>query len=440
MIIRLLYVWPWSNSIMFNTQYRWLQVLVGLGVAIAIALLPWRPLFAPANSPPAVTEEVRGVWLTNVASGVLFAPWGVERAIDKLAQLHFNTLYPVIWNRGKTFYPSSLARQVTGSDEELLLKLAHPGSDVLATLVERSHKRGLRAIAWFEYGFMVPANSELAKRHPDWLTRSQQSSTIVAQDEFNARRSDTQNSNVLQPAQAWLNPFHPEVRDFIKGLILEAIANYAVDGIQLDDHFGLPVEMGYDRFTAKLYQQERSGQLPPSNPRDPQWVGWRANKITEFVGDLNRSIKTIRPDCIVSLSPNSQSFSYQKYLQDWRTWVERGFIDELVLQVYRRDLNTFVGELAQPAVQFARSRIPTSVGILSGTVRTPAKIDQIQAQVRATRDRGFAGVSFFYWESLWGYIAPEAPQQRRNGFRALFSQPATIRKNGRIRERAIERL
>jgi len=25
-------------------------------------------------------------------------------------------------------------------------------------------------IPWFEFGFMAPADSDLAKRHPDWLT------------------------------------------------------------------------------------------------------------------------------------------------------------------------------------------------------------------------------------------------------------------------------
>ncbi len=28
------------------------------------------------------TTELRGVWLTNVASGVLYAPWGINRALS----------------------------------------------------------------------------------------------------------------------------------------------------------------------------------------------------------------------------------------------------------------------------------------------------------------------------------------------------------------------
>jgi uncharacterized lipoprotein YddW (UPF0748 family) len=55
------------------------------------------------------------------------------------------------------------------------------------------------------------------------------------------------------------------------------------------------------------------------------------------------------------------------------------------------------------------------------------KISHIQKQVKMVRERGFKGVSFFYWESLWGYITPESPQKRREAFQALFSSP--VRKN-----------
>jgi uncharacterized lipoprotein YddW (UPF0748 family) len=115
------------------------------------------------------------------------------------------------------------------------------------------------------------------------------------------------------------------------------------------------------------------------------------------------------------------------YLQDWPTWVQRGLVEELVLQVYRNDLNRFSAELLQPAIQMARRQIPVGVGISSGSWRRPVAIAQIQQQVQAVRDRGFDGVSFFYWESLWGYLAPESPRQRRAAFQSLFPSPANTK-------------
>ncbi|HEY9739314.1 MAG TPA: family 10 glycosylhydrolase [Coleofasciculaceae cyanobacterium] len=73
-----------------------------LGLVIALST---RPPQVVASSPttPASTE-LRGVWLTNVASPLLFIPWGVKRALHQLSLLNFNTVYPVVWNQGHTFY------------------------------------------------------------------------------------------------------------------------------------------------------------------------------------------------------------------------------------------------------------------------------------------------------------------------------------------------
>jgi uncharacterized lipoprotein YddW (UPF0748 family) len=56
---------------------------------------------------------------------------------------------------------------------------------------------------------------------------------------------------------------------------------------------------------------------------------------------------------------------------------------------------------------------------------------QIQEQVQAVRDQGFAGVSFFFYETLWNLVsdpaiaAPEERLRRRKaGFQSLFPSPA----------------
>ena len=396
-------------------------------VAVLYPGSPWMAQSSPPVAPPPPNQEIRGVWLTNVGSGVLFTPWGIERAFKQLTQLQFNTLYPVVWNRGHTFYPSDLAHQTTGRSQNPTLSLTHPGEDVLGKMVKLGQRDHIRVIPWFEYGFLAPKNSELVKRHPTWLTYGQKDRQTLSQ--FHSQNGwDTLRAHLkaqMTPQNLWLNPFHPKVQQFLLNLIVEVVSRYDVDGIQLDDHFGLPVELGYDPFTIGLYQQEHQGQRPPDDPRNPEWMRWRANKITQFMGQISEAVKASDPTAIISISPNSQGFAYQSYLQDWSTWVERGWVDELVLQVYRQDLGRFQSELSKPAIQKARQRIPVAIGILTGLVGQPVPIDQIQEQIERVRDHGFNGVSFFYWESLWGYIAPESPRDRRRVFQSLFVPPHT---------------
>jgi len=78
--------------------------------------------------------------------------------------------------------------------------------------------------------------------------------------------------------RVWLNPFRPEVQQFIQDLILEIVSKYDIDGIQFDDHFGLPSE-GYDAFTVGQYMQEHAGKRPPDNPQNSKWLRWRLTKL-----------------------------------------------------------------------------------------------------------------------------------------------------------------
>lgn len=412
---------------------RWLLAALLLAVLL-MAGVPQALRQAPtASAPASPPAELRGVWLTNVSSNVLFAPWAINRAFRQLATLHFNTVYPVVWNRGHTFYPSDVSQRFTGRDQDPTLRLWRAGRDVLAEMTREGQHYGLRVIPWFEYGFMAPARSPLVRQHPHWLTQRQDGSQTVGDFEGAAlelsgrsRESGWQRlrshlGDRVVGQRVWLNPLHPEVQDFILQLVLEVVTRYDhIAGIQLDDHFGLPVEFGYDPYTVARYQLDHGGARPPRDPRDPEWVRWRADRLTAFMGRIAEAVHQARPGCIVSLSPNSQGFAYTAYLQDWSTWVERGWVDELVVQVYRRHLDAFLLELDQPALQQAQAKIPVGVGILTGSWKKPVKMAQIEQQVQAVRDRGLRGVSFFYWESLWSYLTPEAPRQRRAAFQTLF--------------------
>lgn len=222
-------------------------------------------------------QERRGVWLTNVASAVLFVPGSSQRAIKQLAEHHFNTVYPVVWNRGYTFYPSALAKEMIGKPQEPFINWTRGNVDILKVIIEESHQRGLEVLPWFEYGLMIPRSSLLAQKHPDWLTESKEgSANTFFQDELEAK-NEKNNGNLIQRWRksayerqvsqlAWLNPLHPEVQQLIKGLMLEVVMNYPVDGVQLDDHFGMPVELGYDPLTVKIYQQEHRGKVPQKIP------------------------------------------------------------------------------------------------------------------------------------------------------------------------------
>ncbi|MFM7439224.1 MAG: family 10 glycosylhydrolase, partial [Snowella sp.] len=272
------------------------------------------------------TQEIRGVWLTTNDTNTLIDSPQLQEAIAQLASLNFNTLYPVVWNSGYALYPSTVAKE---AGIQPFVHKGLQGQDILADLIEGAHRQGLLVIPWFEFGLMAPPTSELALNHPKWLTQ---------------RQDGTQEVTSAAGEVVWLNPFHPEVQQFIISLVMEVMDSDNVDGIQFDDHLSLPVELGYDSYTINLYKQETKKD-PPTNPRDRDWMRWRADKLTAFVWQLNQAIKWKKANAILSISPNPYETAYNSYLQDWLDWVRNDLVDELVIQVYRSDLSAFTNQL-----------------------------------------------------------------------------------------------
>ncbi|MGV2389647.1 MAG UNVERIFIED_CONTAM: family 10 glycosylhydrolase [Microcystis novacekii LVE1205-3] len=58
-------------------------------------------------------------------------------------------------------------------------------------------------------------------------------------------------------------------------------------------------------------------------------------------------------------APNPYEFAYNGHLQDWLGWVRQGLVDELIVQVYRPDLPSFLKQIERPEIQETQQTIPT---------------------------------------------------------------------------------
>jgi uncharacterized lipoprotein YddW (UPF0748 family) len=406
LILKLIFpfqVWRRRHAATLNQTLRKRQFSILVLISCLTVLLIGNFTSAFAQIPQLPREEIRGVWMTNNDTNILRERSKVQEAVSQLRRLNFNTIYPVVWNSGYVMYPSAVAQR-TGIQPFVLR--GTEGQDILGDLINQSHRQGLLVIPWFEFGFMAPPTSELAIEHPNWFTQ---------------KRDGTQTSISAAGEVMWLNPFHPEVQQFITSLVLENITQYDVDGIQFDDHMSLPYEFGYDPYTIALYTQETK-KSPPTNPQDQAWMRWRADKITAFMVKLNQAVKARKPQLIFSVSPNYYDFAYKFQLQDWLNWIRLNIVDEVIVQIYRPDLQSFVANISRVEIQEAQKSIPTGIGIMTGLRTNPVPIKQIQSQVRAAHERGL-GVAFFYYETLWN-SSPESAAERKAGFQALFRTPA----------------
>ncbi len=340
----------------------------------------------------------QAVWLTNVDSQVLASRANLDRGLRQLAALGFKTIYPVVWQRGYTLYPSPVAAQLTGS--LVLPDSPFVGRDLLAEIIELAQPLKIRVIPWLEYGLMVPPQSPLARVHPELLTIDRRG---------NLQR--IQGANGQLDPQVWLNPCHDRVREFLVETIGDLVARYPVAGVQLDDHFAFPVELGYDKLTQHLFAQQSRAN----------WDEWRTEQLTGLLTAIVSKVKAIRRDCLVSISPNPLGFAKSRYLVDWQHWCELGLVDELVLQVYRDRLAAFEGEIGKPEVRAIKTKIPTLIGILTGLRTKPIATETIAAQIDLTIANQFGGCAYFFYETLfYQQLSPQLVSRDRQQLMAIL--------------------
>jgi uncharacterized lipoprotein YddW (UPF0748 family) len=374
----------------------------------------------PAAAAGAPSPRRIGVWLTNSPSPLYYDPALIDRAVGELADTGFNTLYPNVWSRGATFHRSRWAPL------EPALQQANPNLDPICRMTRAAQRRGLEVIPWFEYGLMEPAEADVVRRQPEWVL---------------AKRDGSTGYPLHGRTMVWLNPAHPGVRQRFIGLISEIVQRCGVDGVQLDDHFAWPVELGYDPYTRQLYRQA-TGREPPDDVHDRAWMRWRRQQLTALLRELRAALRQLDDEAaararakgkpkphptLVSLSPGPFRFAYNTWLQDWELWALGGLVDDLIVQNYAYSVKGFEKDLNQPALVKARGwGLPVEIGILAGFGGRTPDMATLGEKARLAAARGH-GVIYFYWEGLWGrHAGREGAAFRKGAFRELHRSISSL--------------
>ncbi|MEH1903577.1 MAG: family 10 glycosylhydrolase [Nostoc sp.] len=327
-------------------------------------------------------KKIRGVWLTTAASNVFDTVDNIKKAMQLVAEAGFNTVFPVVWNNGYTLYPSAVLKKNFGIE----ISPPYTGRDILAEVIEEATKEKLEVIPWFEYGFIAAYKQDgghIIKEKPEWAGKDKDNELLTKND------------------FVWMNSLDPEVQDFLLSLFLEVAINYKIAGVQADDHLpAMPSEGGYDRKTKELYYSQ-FGEDPPLDFKTSSWLEWRANILSDFLARLYREVKNINPNLIVSVSPSPYPFGFNEYLQDVPTWINRGIVDLIHPQLYRRDKDEYKGLVDDLVNQFGQknlSKISPGVLIRSGDYQiTP---DTLWQSIRHNRRSGIRGEVLFFFEGL----------------------------------------
>src|SRR5690606_41072229 len=135
--------------------------------------------------------------------------------------------------------------------------------------------------------------------------------------------------------------------------------------------------------------------------KDPQWVEWRAGLLSDFQGRLYRAVKAIKPNVLVSCAPSVHPWAKNEYLQDWPAWLDKGYADLVIPQVYRYDITAYQATLQQQ-LDFLKPahRAKFYPGVLLQNADYNPSTEFLEQMIDENRRQGIHGESFWFFEGL----------------------------------------
>ncbi len=276
-------------------------------------------------------REFRAVWVATVGNIDWPAKGGLStaeqkesfvRILDRMARMKMNAVIVQIRPAADAFYPSEKepwSKYLTGKQG----RAPEPYYDPLAFMIKEAHERNMEFHAWFN-PFRALVNSasnpnpksHVTWQHPEWM--------------------------VHYGGKGYLNPGIPEARAYVMSVLLDVLQRYDIDAVHLDDYF-YPYRIAGKEFgDAAAYRK--------FNPKHLSRDDWRRENVNEFIQELHRRIKEVKPYVKLGVSPfgiwrNADKDSlgsatrggqtnYDDLYADVRLWMEQGWVDYLLPQLY----------------------------------------------------------------------------------------------------------
>ncbi len=327
-----------------------LSAVLGVG-ALGLGAGASPPGAAPCGAGGGGPGQMRAVWVATVANtdwpsrpGLSVEAQQAEYRdiLDHAVRLRLNTVIVQVRPTADALWPSRYepwSQYLTGTQGR------DPGYDPLAFLVAEAHERGLDFHAWFnpfrvsnqgDPARLVPEHP--ARQHPDWV--------------------------LGYGGQLYYDPGVPEAREFVMDAVMDAVQRYEVDGVHFDDYF-YPYPVAGEQIPDRATFERHGGGAELGD--------WRRDNVNRLVRGMSERIGAARSGVSFGISPfgiwrnaasdprgsaTSGLESYSAIYADSRAWVEQGWVDYVVPQVY--------WEIGHPAADYA-ALVPWWASVVAGT-------------------------------------------------------------------------
>ncbi|HNZ50228.1 MAG TPA: family 10 glycosylhydrolase [Bacilli bacterium] len=278
------------------------------------------------------TTEIRALWhRPNAASLKEDNLANLQAFVQEVKSLGFNTLFvETLWN-GYVSYRSELMS--THPQVASFTYGEEYQNDYIAALIGECRKVGIDVHAWCHTFNGGDASYKAASIKDEWLLEDYQGLTL--------------HPNVYGGSY-FLDPSNPEVLTFLTNVFSEMIEKYDFAGLQLDyiryddnNYAQSPIrDSGYGLLPETRFKEAYGltgdvRTLIKQSANLAKWNQWRQNNITNAVKVFSQTLRRLKPDIIISADVVADiNNAKATCMQDWQTWVKRGYLDLLCPMIY----------------------------------------------------------------------------------------------------------
>jgi uncharacterized lipoprotein YddW (UPF0748 family) len=362
---------------------------------------------------PFQRPETRALW---VVRHTLSSPDAVKELVRRAKGNGFTDLVVQVRGRGDAYYTSRLEPRAEDLEQQ-------PGNfDPLALTIDEAHRVGLKVHAWINIYLVanieaLPKSREhLVYKHPSWIGVPRGLAADLYHidpqlPDYLNRVVDYVRANRAELEGLFVSPANPEVKENIYRIWMDVAEKYEVDGLHFDYVRYPSPQFDYSRTSLDRFRVELEKSLNPAQLEfsaiqagsDPliyatnfpdRFAQFQRDQVTDLVARIYNGVKKVKPYAIVSAAvfANDRDAAKSRF-QDWKLWLERGWLDVICPMAYTTDTETFRRQMNKAMISSSGKQVWGGIGAFKQTAESSLE------KIQVTRELGANGFILFSYDS-----------------------------------------
>lgn len=325
----------------------------------------------------------RGLFVTVIQDPqVLSSRQEITKLINFSQKAQIKTLFVQIYRANKSWFPSKIADQ---TPYEACFK--NVSEDPFALLIREAHKAGIEVHAWLNMlSLSNNKNARILKKYGKEILTS----NLKKKRKIEDYKIDN---------QYFLEPGDLRVRKELSNIVKEILYAYPeLDGIQFD-YIRYPDRnpaYGYTKMNIERFKKASRSKI--IKEESLTWQNWKRSQVTEFVAELTKEVRLIRPQIQVSATGCAPFVrAYYEAFQDWPFWLKNHLVDFVTVMTYSDDIKEFKEDIIE-----TRSKVSVfgNVNLTVGAYKMLSSPDIFTQELKLCEESGSSACVILHYGSL----------------------------------------